>query len=222
MCHIRLLDFKRWTGHAEDKVTTVFLSLVKKKNAKTIEGALKSCNESRIGDCKYQWLIMFSTRIKYFGTQYLQVQLCPPQDHLWGKFWTGLCWPGWWIMPLIKGSNGELLQRGKGNRVSFCPRVSAAQSCPESSVRMIDGYWCTYADCQRKQSTHLHPALRISKKPKQPKVPNIFVSFPCLCVCMCVSVGVVSTLCMMNMPPSSSFPKKSAGQKNPDRHSFHF
>ena len=77
----------------------------------------------------------------------------------------------WWTIPRRK------------KMVSFCQRVGL----PAAPSRwMIDGYWCTYADCQRKQSTHLHPALRISKKPKQPKVPNIFVSLPCLCVCACV------------------------------------
>ena len=51
--------------------------------------------------------------------------------------------------------------------VSFCPRVSSARCRPESSVRMIDGYCCTYADCQGcKQSPKFATGFEDFKKAK--------------------------------------------------------
>ena len=81
--------------------------------------------------------------------------------------------------------------------VSFCPRVSSSCCCPGSSVRMIDGYWCTYADCQHcKQSPKFALGFKDFKK------QNSFSNFACVCVPL--SIGQVSTLWVMNLPPTSS------------------
>ena len=76
MCHIRLLDFKRWTGHAEQSQHC--LSAFSEEEECKINRRLFLKNAM---DLEWETVKLIGSatfpKVKYFGTQYLKVQKWP-------------------------------------------------------------------------------------------------------------------------------------------------